>query len=517
MSTEFARTDGPAPGAQEARLRQAGRGFLFITGAKVYFLITATFTSLAFPRLFGDPVAFGGFRVVSGLLNVFTMVVITATVQAASKLASEAGADPRSVRRAAFRVQTAVFGPVFLGLLALGGLIAEGFLSDGRLALPLRIASIVVLAYTYYAVLVGLVNGATRYGAQAGLDVTFSTLKTALMVALVVATGSVAWAFAGFATAAVVVLAVAAFVVRLPAATAGAATGTGLERRFLGYLLPLAGYALVLNLLLQADVVAIKASFGGGFGFGGTEAADAASFAAGVYGAAKNVALLPYSAVISIAFVVFPMVSRSSSTGDKAAVASAASGAIRLSALLSAAAVAFLGAAPDVLLRVLFGEAYAGAGHVLVPLLAAGGLLALMYVGNAVLASAGHPGVSLAGGAAAVGIQILALFALLGGNPDQDTTWWSATAATLAGSGLGALLSLYLLRRVSPAAGWLPCVIGAAASAAVALFSTGLLPDSLPGLARPFVATAIFLMLLPVTRAVRLAEVARIAQTLRRR
>jgi len=516
MSTEIAPAAAPTPAAQEARLRKAGRGFLFISGAKIWFLVTATFTSLAFPRLFGDPVAFGGFRVVSGLLNVFTMVVITATVQAASKLASEEGADPRSVRRAAFRVQTAVFGPVFLGLLALGGTIAQGFLSDERLALPLRIASIVVLAYTYYAVLVGLVNGATRYGTQAGLDVTFSTLKTILMVALVVATGSAAWAFAGFAAAAIVVLVVAARVGRLPPA-AGAGGTPGLERRFLSFLLPLAGYALVLNLLLQADVVAIKAAFGGGLGFDGSEAADAASFAAGVYGAAKNVALLPYSAVISIAFVVFPMVSRSSSTGDKAAVASAAAGAIRLSALLSAASVAFLGAAPDVLLRLLFGASYGAAGPVLVPLLAAGGLLALMYVGNSVLASAGHPNVSFAGGAAAVAVQLVALWLLLSGQPDQEATWRFAAIATLAASALGAVLALYLLRRVAPMAGWLPSVAGAGASAAIALVGTGLLPDVVPDLARPFVATVFFLCLLPVTGAVRVAELARIGRALKRR
>ena len=45
-------------------LKDAGRGFLFITAAKLYFLLTATFTTLAFPRLFGDPASYGRFRVV---------------------------------------------------------------------------------------------------------------------------------------------------------------------------------------------------------------------------------------------------------------------------------------------------------------------------------------------------------------------------------------------------------------------------------------------------------------------
>ncbi|HNU69179.1 MAG TPA: hypothetical protein PKG82_08515, partial [Myxococcota bacterium] len=66
----------------DGSIRQAGRGFFLITGAKLWFLLTATFTSLAFPRLFGDQVLFGQYRVVSGLLNVVTMVVITASVQA---------------------------------------------------------------------------------------------------------------------------------------------------------------------------------------------------------------------------------------------------------------------------------------------------------------------------------------------------------------------------------------------------------------------------------------------------
>ena len=167
--------------------------------------------------------------------------------------------------------------------------VASVILKDEALAAPLRISSIVVLAYAFYTVLIGLLNGTRHYGRQAGLDVVFSTLKTALMVAAVVVTGSATWAFGGFAVTAMLVLVLAVPVSRVAMAGAPSGGRAPTAREFLRYLLPLAAYALVLNLLLQADVVALKAALGR---VGGEGAADAASAVAGVYGAARNVSLL---------------------------------------------------------------------------------------------------------------------------------------------------------------------------------------------------------------------------------
>lgn len=488
------RTDA-APGD----LREAGRGFLLITGAKIWFLLTATVTSLAFPRLFGDAAAFGRYRVVSGVLNVVTMVVVTATVQAVARLSAEAGADLRGVRRTALGMQAAVFGPVFLVLFLGAGVIASDLLRDAALEAPLRVASIVVLCYAFYSVLVGLLNGTRRFGRQAGLDVTFSTLKTGLMVVAVVATGSATWAFGGFAATAVAVLILAIPVSRVALAGAGTGGAAPSARAFLRYLLPLAAYALVLNLLLQADVVFLKGALGRAAGEG---AADAASAVAGVYGAARNVSLLPYQAVISLTFVVFPLVSRAASSGDRAAAGAAASGALRLAAVLSWAAVAVLGAAPEGLLTLLFGRDYGAGGPVLVPLLAAGALMAGTYVGNAVLASAGRPAAPLWAGLGSVAVLSGGLWAGLALAGTDREAMVAAAWATLAAGAVGALINGLLVAATFDGAPWLWTTVFSALSAGAALLAAAVLPDGTPALARAGVSVAVFLAALVATRAV---------------
>ena len=498
-----------------------GRGFLYVTGAKVYFLLTATFTSVAFPRLFGDPVVFGRFRVVSALLNVVTMVAITATVQAVSRLTAEAGADVAGVRRAALAVQTVVFGAVFLAMIGFAGLLAGRPLADPSLAMPLRVASFVVLAYAWYAVLVGVLNGRRRFGAQATLDVTFSTLKTVLMVAAVVLSGSVTLAFGGFAVAAFSVLAIASVfaaseadgpVWRLRAPSAA------LVRRYLRFLLPLAGYALVLNVVLQADVVAVKIAVGGGWHLlqAGT-AADHASAAAGIYGAARNVALLPYQAVISLTFIVFPFVSLSASSGHDDETAAAAGGAMRIAAVLAFASVVVFGSAPASLLAGLFGEAYAAAAGVAVPLLVAGALTALMFVGNAILASLGRPGLSAVAGLAAMVTQLCALVLMLRGLVQAEMVWQGAAFAAVLGAGVGVLVTGYCLFRAVPAARFWRTAVLAFLAMVVGVFAAVASTRSLVPVARVVLGAVVFCLVIWRTRAVEGDDLRRVAALFARR
>lgn len=463
--------------------------------------------SLAFPRLFGDTVLFGRYRVVSGVLNVVTMVVITATVQATSRLAAPANADLKAVRRAALWVQLGLFGPVFAAMFGFANWIGTDLLGDPQLSEPLRAASFVVAAYAVYAVLVGLLNGRRRFLAQASLDVTFSTLKTGLMVAAVVLFASVTLAFVAFALAAFIAL-VCALVVTHP--TYGT-TNTAPIREYARFLFPLALYAFVMNMLLQADVISIKVSFRGPLET--PLLADAASSSAGIYGAARNVALVPYQAVISIAFVVFPVVSRSSSEGDTNATTMVALGAMRLTAVLSLLAVALLGSAPDEILGLLFGSSYTSAARVLVMLAVAGAFLAIMHVGNALIASAGHPGRSMVAGVVAVLIQIglLIVFAL---SELFSTPFVGPTFATLFGTGIGATTTAILLWHTFRDIRWLytTTISGVAAWLAIAI-STSL--PVVPWPIRCLLSLLVFGFVLAVTKAVSQDDIKRLSSLFR--
>lgn len=495
---------------------EAGRGFVWITAAKFYFLATATLSALVFPRLFGDPVLFGRYRVVSGLLNVFTMVVITATVQGVSRLCSEEGAFVRGARVTATRVQTALFGPVFVVLLVASGLIARSAFGDDALADPIRAASFVVIAYAYYAVLVGILNGTRRFASQAGLDATFSTLKTGLMIGTVAVTGSVTAAFASFSTAAVLVL-LAALVVARPVASPDETGVAPPPSRYLAYVLPLGAYALFLNLLLQADILGLKVALGR------LGAADFASQVAGIYGAAKNVATIPYQAVISLTFVVFPFVSGATSRDDQEAALAVVRGAMRLCAVLSCAAVVILVPAGGDFLALLFGEPYRAGGPWLLPLLGGVTTLAFLVVANAILASAGRPIASLYSGAVAVVIQAALLGLLLGGEFEEtrggisDVAGWSAALATLAGCVFGAAVSLWLLCRKFPSARWEQTALMAVGGAVLALALDSVVLGSLPWPVRSTLSFAVFFAALIATRAVGLDDFRALRSVLGRR
>lgn len=502
----------------DGSIRQAGRGFFLITGAKLWFLLTATFTSLAFPRLFGDQVVFGQYRVVSGLLNVVTMVVITASVQAVSKLTSQSGADIRQVRRTAMIGQTVVFGPIFLAFVAFHRFIASSLLSDPGIAQPLLVSGLVVLAYMYYAAIIGLLNGSRHFGRQAAMDILFSTLKTGLMIAVVVLSGSVALSYGAFAAAAWTVLMVAAFVSSRAFSGVPRSSRGGLDlKEYLSYLLPLAGYALVLNLLLQADVIALKGILGRlSDSAGAVAVVDAASAAAGIYGAAKNVALLPYQAVISLAFVVFPIVSSASSSGDREGASRVVSGAFRLASVLSWCAVAVFGSAPEEMLRLLFGAPYSSGATGLVILLGAGAMLAFMHVGNAVLASSGRPMVSVLGGVGAAVVQIVMLAILLPGASRSDATWLAAVS-TLCGSACGAIVAGVLNGRIFGFSGWLRSAASATASAVAALIAARLLHGTCPWPLLPLISLVVFVAVLIVTGGVGRADLNIVSRVVSRR
>lgn len=405
-------------------------------------------------------------------------------------------------------MQAAIFGPIFLILLAFPDLVGEGLLSDPSLGGPIRAASFVVIAYAFYAVLVGVLNGTKRFAVQASLDMTFATMKTFGVVLVVAFTGSVTLSFLAFSLAAMVILAIAAIVT--PRQGNGGTSSLSWQR-YLSFLFPLGAYAFLLNVLLQADVIGVKMAMGYG-------QRDLASEAAGVFGAAKNVAMIPYQVVISLTLAIFPFVSRASSMKDEESSGAAVSLAMRATAIMSMASVVLIVPCARDLLDLLFGEGYGDASNVMLPLLLALALLAFMYVGNAVLASAGEPKTSFISTLGAVVVQVGLLVALL---PEDSLShsWTQAAVATLSGCLLGAVVTAWRLKRRFPRARWFRTFLGALFAVAIGLGFDRIILESLPlpWALRPFVAFLIYGALLLATRAVGSGDLALLLEVLRRR
>lgn len=365
----------PAQGAESTRA--AGRGVVFITAAKLYFIVVGYVVQFALPRLLGSAARYGAYSTVMTTASILNNVLVTGTIQSVSKFTSERDDRAPSALRSALVYQAVLAGVVGLVYFSLSGWIASGFLKKASLAPYLRICTVVVVAYAIYATLIGALNGAKKFSRQAAFDVTFSTLRTGLTLGLAAAGLGVMGALGGFAIAASFIV-VAALVV-----VGTGARGEGVPvSRYVAFAGPLFLYHLLLNGAMTFDLVLLSryASLAAeASGHVGAEAELIANAQAGYYKAAQAFALIPYQAILSVGFVLFPLVSRATFDQDLGATKSYIKGAMRFSLLLVAGGAAVFASRPAEVIGLVFPPAYRVAGPALTIL--SGGFVAFsMFV-----------------------------------------------------------------------------------------------------------------------------------------
>ena len=190
----------------------AGRGILWLTGAKFYFMLTGVALLLALPSLFkkfypeGHVQLYGDYRTVIGVINWCNMVLIAGTIQTVAKFVSEKPGRTDSVKWETLKIQTVIGGALAAILLLGAPWLAEGFYQDANLAGLLRLAAPIVLLYSYYAAVIGCINGLKRFKHQALMDIGFATLKVGLTIGLVAAGLAISGAIGAFVIAAAIML-----------------------------------------------------------------------------------------------------------------------------------------------------------------------------------------------------------------------------------------------------------------------------------------------------------------------
>lgn len=438
--------------------RTTGRGFLVITSAKVWFMITGAIVSLGLPTIFdltqeNGEIAFGVYGVVINHVSIFNMVMISGTLQAVSKLVSEVPQRAGAVLRQAIRVQLLIGLPIAAAYVLLSAPMA-GLLNDGQLTPYLRLSGLIVLMYSFYAIFVGYFNGRKLFTYQASLDIGFATVKTVLVLGAVLLGMGVMGAIGGFVSTAVLITVLAGAWAwktdrRAESASDDSIGSRDLAKRLVGYMLAVMAYTLLLNCIIRADLFIVKSMSGAADSAAG--AVDAANELsnrlAGVYTGMVNVARLPYQAVIAITFVAFPLISQTTFEGDREAARTYIRQTLRYSLLLVAGMVVVLIAERETLVAALYPSVYAHGSAALLWLGLAMMAFALMFVSTTVLIGAGRPVASLGVAgftlAAAVGLNLGFLHGLQPG--------WSmlerAGLATAIATGAGALAALAVLYR----------------------------------------------------------------------
>lgn len=369
----------------------ARRGVLFISLAKVWFMIAGLVLQLFLPRegALGSAAQYGVWLLVLAWVSAPNNVMITATIQTVAHFAAPGGDAIEQAKRAALRMQVLLGGGVALAFFLLAPLIAA-FEHDAELVPHLRLSSTIVLCYSFYAVFVGAANGARRFHQQAALDITFSTLRVGLVLGAAALFHDAYLAILGFCIAAALITGLSVVVVGPP--RADPANPAIPVRKLFGFAGWLICYLLSMNILLFVDGWWLKRLC--------TEALAATLPAqdvkrtvdalVGVYGAAQTIARLPYQLILAGAFVVFPVMSAAALSDDMARTRRYIATTLRFALIATCALAVPLSVRPQATLRLLYPPEYVTGAGALQLLLGGYVLFALLSIVGTILNGLGR-------------------------------------------------------------------------------------------------------------------------------
>jgi stage V sporulation protein B len=427
MQAETESSPEPRESARTSAAR-TGRGVLWISAAKVLFVLFGFAVQFGLPRVLESPAEFGLLSAAIAFTVILTNAMTSSMVQTTSKLVAEA--DGRSISRPLALRHVGLASILALAVLGAAGLVAERALSSPALTPLVRLGAVVVVAYAIYSTAIGALNGAHAFDRQARLDATFSAVRTLGLLGGGLTLGLAVSAMTGFAAAAVTMATVGALAAGLHRTPAGTVPPLAQHLRVL---VPIGLYQLALNGLLQIDIeilvtgTTLAASAGGA---SEAAAAEAGAHAAGLYRVAQTLTFVPYQLVTSVTLVLFPVVARAASAGKEQEARETVRAALRFSFLFVAGLLAPLAGAAGGAVRLAFPSAYEGADAV-VPVLAFSQLFFAMGVLHAtVLIGRGHLWrvVGIASGTLAL--------AVLG----NVLAWWLTPAALPLGTAFGTSL-----------------------------------------------------------------------------
>ncbi|NLN62588.1 MAG: oligosaccharide flippase family protein [Myxococcales bacterium] len=375
----------------------AGRGVIYITFAKIWFMITGWALVFGLPRIFewsagGDAEMgqryYGLYGLTMAGVSILNNGLITGSLQSVSRFTAMDEARAGAVRRTAMLLIGSIGLLLALLYAVFAGLIAEKGLksTEPELALYMRISAIVVFAYALYAVFIGSFNGRRQFGRQALFDVIFATLKTSSMVVLVFWGFQVLGTVLGFALSAVLIMLAAGWASRIPAREFYPAGP------FFRYAVMLLIYTFVFNLLMQFDIFLLSGlvpRMAESAGLTPDAASAIMEARAGQYKAVQQLAFIPFQGTIAIGLVVFPLISKVSQESDKAKARALVSDAVRFTAIFIVGFAVVLAAVPQQAVTLIFKSEYAVGAPALRVLVLGLAAFGLMSIGNNILNAAG--------------------------------------------------------------------------------------------------------------------------------
>jgi stage V sporulation protein B len=398
---------------QPAAATGAGRGVLYIAFAKFYFMFAGLFIQIRLPAILSRG-AFGSFSLVSSIASFVNNVVVTGTIQTVSRFSVQNPGKAREVQAAGLRMHCRLGLPIAIGFIALAPLVSWFLIDPGKTA-PLMLAGLIIGGYSFYAVFIGTANGLHQFHKQAGLDISFATLRVAGLIGMAMAGLGVVGVIGGWVAAVGVILCAA--IVWVGAPPRGPKAARMPVRPMVNYFVGVALYLTLFNALMFVDSLLIKRFTSIYFDDHAKELAaslqrvwptqDAQPWVARVsgyhhspsdladvqnayYAAVQNIARLSYQAIIAATFVVFPLVSRSTFTEDKDTTRGYINITSRYSLIFAMAIAVVMAANPADVLGLIYADDYVELGSAaLVPLAIGNVAFSVFAINGTILNGAG--------------------------------------------------------------------------------------------------------------------------------
>lgn len=511
--------EAPEPAANNDVVRRAGRGGLAVSAAKIYFIILGLVQNILLPRVLGAA-GYGGLSRVFSFTSIAYNSIVTTSIQGASRTVARAAEHERPlVIRQVLKFHL-IAAPVLSLLMWATAPLVCGALNALHLLSAMRIMAGVLFFYGLYAPLVGVLNGQQRFGLQAGLDICFATLRTSALIAGAywfqhARHSGVDGAVIGFVAVTAVIT-----VVAVPIAGLGKAGGRSPSpQSYLSFILPLLAGQILLNSLLQLDINLL-----------GRFAADSARNAGlpveqadalvGSYRATQNFSFLPYQLLLSVTFVLFPLLARAQREGKTQEVAAYTSSGIRLALVIAGAMISVTAGIPGALLRLVYRPEIAEPAVEAMGLLTLGfGAFAILGIFTTVLTSLQRErSAAMVTGVAVILVVVLALV-LVRGQPFGVNLLWRMAIATTSGLFVATIAAGTIVRR---AAGALvsPWAVGRVATALAGCILVGrwLAPHgAVATLGSAMLIVVSYLVALVLLRELNRSDLERILTVLRKR
>ena len=523
-------SDPPSKDPPAARATGAGKGVLYIAFAKFYFMAIGALIEFRLTAVLSRA-TFGAYGVVSSVVSPINNTLVTGTIQAVSRATVQHPESSRAVQAAGLRMHLFVGLPIAALVLLLAPL---WLLVDPSKVGPILLAAAIVAGYAFYAVFVGTANGLRLFNRQAGLDVTFATLRALGIVGLATAGLGVYGAVGGWVAAVALILIAATFVIGRPGTIAEADRVP--VKPMVQYFVKVAVYLILLNGIMFVDQILIKLLTTSWYQDHGRSLATAldealpwarkvsgfalephamADVQVAYYRAVQNLARLSYQAIIAATFVIFPLVSRSTFEGDRDTTRRYIQITVRYSLIFATALAVVMAANPEPLLDIPYADDYARLGAPALTALALGNVaFSVFAIAGTILNGAGltreatiSAGVTLA----LAGIGNLIVIPMVDPGPGLLVAAATTTGvAMLCGAGIA---GFYLHRRLGA---FLPVasVIRVAIAIAAAMAVGRVIPFRTPlmTLVEAAVVGVTFLVVLVATRELGKADLRQIVQ-----